>query len=263
MDLYNKVVEKWQSYDIKNINDLETYLTSFKILFAYNSSKIENDKVTYDDTREIFENGKIVNYTGDVRTIFEQQNQKYCYDYLKEKIIKKEKLSIELIKKMHKILTDGTYDEVRYAKGERAGTYKINDYVTGLYEVGSKPNEVEKDMNDLIEEINNINSSNIFRIATYFHAKFEYIHPFADGNGRAGRTLMNYLLMINNHPPLIVYEEDRKEYYNALRTYDSEENINVLEEFLKNQLIKTWSRIMRLYNNKTNEKSFDDLELEI
>ena len=57
-----------------------------------------------------------------------------------------------------------------------------------------------------------------------------------------GRTLLNYWLMINNYPPTIVYEEDRRAYYDALQAYDEQEDLTPLVQFLEAQTVKTWSR---------------------
>jgi Fic family protein len=61
-----------------------------------------------------------------------------------------------------------------------------------------------------MREISIVPETGILTAASYFLLKFESIHPFADGNGRTGRTLMNYYLMINGLPPTILYEEDKK-----------------------------------------------------
>ena len=76
MSRYDAVVKMWQDWNIQSIDDLALRLDNFRILFAYNSGKIENAEINYHDTREIFENGKVVGYTGSTRTLFEQQNQK-------------------------------------------------------------------------------------------------------------------------------------------------------------------------------------------
>ena len=114
MELYKKILDLWRSYPINSIHDLDKYLESFKVLFAYNSGKIENNEITYHDTREIFENGRISNFNGDPNTLFEQQNQKLCHEYIKRKIAVKEPLGTKFIKEIHNILTMGTYDEKRY-----------------------------------------------------------------------------------------------------------------------------------------------------
>ncbi len=245
---YTDVITYWQSLKIDSKEKLENVLDNFRILFAYNSGAIENAEITYHDTREIFENGKVISFTGNLRTIFEISNQKTCYEYLLDKIIKKEKISENLIKKVHELLTIGTYDERRYIlNGERPGEYKKHDYVTGREEVGTSANEVAKEIENLVNEVNSVNTNdaeNIIKIATYFHNKFENIHAFADGNGRVGRTLTNYILMINNMPPLIVYDEDKKYYYAALEKYDKEDDIKSMIEFFKYEMEKTWEKTL-------------------
>ena len=155
MEQYSRVAGLWQSYIIKSDADLDKYLDNFRILFAFHSGKIENEEITYHDTREIFENSRVVSYTGSPRALFEQQNQKLCYEVLKEKIVKKVPLSIELVKEIHKILSSGTYDERRYIENEeRPGEFKKHDYATGVHEVGSSTENVENDMTELIAEVN-------------------------------------------------------------------------------------------------------------
>lgn len=238
---YDEIVKEWQSKPIQTEQDLETALSNFRILFAYHSNVIENEEVTYHDTREIFENGKVINFTGDLRTLFEIKNQKICFDFLKKPILQKEILTEEFVKKVHKRLMDGCYDEVRYEKGERPGKYKIHDYGVGDG-IGAYPEDVAEEMQDLLNEINEFTGKNILTAAAYFHLRFESIHPFADGNGRVGRTLMNYFLMTHNHPPMIIYNEDKQTYYMALSVFDKTEEISGFVRFLKEQTEKTWNR---------------------
>ena len=58
-----------QEKPLKDIHDIDIKLHNFRILFAYNSGKIENNKIDYYDIREIFENGNVANYTGDIKTL--------------------------------------------------------------------------------------------------------------------------------------------------------------------------------------------------
>jgi Fic family protein len=260
LDKYEQVVALWQSYKIKSTADLDKYLDSFRILFAFHSGRIENEEITYHDTREIFENGKVSSYTGNPRALFEQQNQKTCYEFLKGKIVAKEPLSIELIKEVHKVLNGGTYDERRYITNEeRPGEFKKHDYVIGINEVGSAVENVESDLTELIVEVNGYNGKDILKAAAYLHIRFEFVHPFADGNGRVGRTLMNYYLMTHNHPPAIVYDEDKRMYYECLQRYDETEELNPLYEFLKYETEKTWEKVINLANSiKPGRKGLSD-----
>ena len=210
--------------------------------FAYNSGKIENADVTYHDTREVFENGRAVGFTGDVRTLFEIQNQKECHELLLDAFSKNRPLDEELVLEVHRVLTQGTYDERRWSRGERPGAYKLHDYVVGLSQVGSTPDAVAQDVADLLAELKAATCENILTVAAYFHMAFEAIHPFADGNGRAGRTLSNYLLVAYDHPPIIVFEEDRMAYYGAMQIWDDEEDLTPMLEFLRAEAVKTWRK---------------------
>lgn len=253
---YWSTVNAWQKYPITSSSDLEQRLDHFRILFAYHSGKIENDEITYHDTREIFENGKVLNYTGNPRSIFEQQNQKLCYEFLKEKIVAKEPLTSQLVLEIHRILTSGTFDERRFLEnGERPGEYKKHDYVTGRQEVGSCAEDVAQEIEELLEKINGYAGKEVVRSGAYFHAVLEHIHPFADGNGRVGRALLNYYLMIHNHPPLVIYNEDKALYYECLEKYDREETIIPLTEFLKYETEKTWAATLER-NGKKKERKF-------
>ena len=245
MEQYKNVVGLWQSWQVQSAADIDLRLDSFRVLFAYHSGKIENPEISYNDTREIFENGKVVHYTGSPRALFEQQNQKLCYEMLKRKLAEREPLSVELILEIHKVLTSGTYDEHRYIEnGERPGEFKKHDYVTGIHEVGSSSDAVEADLKDLLAEINESGSAAPLKAGAYLHARFEYIHPFADGNGRVGRTLLNYWLMLNDHPPLIIYDEDKQDYFDALQRYDEDEVLEPLVDFLQKETIKTWQKTL-------------------
>lgn len=52
------------------------------------------------------------------------------------------------------------------------------------------------------------------------HARFEQIHPFLDGNGRAGRLMLNLMLVRLGYPPAIIYKRERARYLAALRRAD-------------------------------------------
>jgi Fic family protein len=244
MGLYAEIVDLWRGWRVASVPDIDCRLHNFRILFAYNSGKIENSEITYHDTREIFENGRVQNFTGDPRALFELGNQKLCYEFLKHKIAAREPLTIELVLESHALLTGGTYDAARYVdRGERPGAFKKHDYVTGREEVGALPEDVPDEVAALLDELRAF-SGDTLKAAAYFHARFEFIHPFADGNGRVGRTLLNYFLMIRDHPPLIIHDEDKARYYAALERYDKNEDLAPMIEFLLHQTERTWAKTL-------------------
>jgi Fic family protein len=246
MAIYSDVLQFWRAGEIQTVAALELRLDNFRVLFAYNSGKIENSEVTYSDTREIFENGRVLNFTGDPRAILELRNQKLCYDFLKGKIVARDALTVGLVLEIHRTLTEGTYDERRYIEnGERPGEFKKHDYVTGVLEVGSPAEDVPGEISDLLDEANEYRGEDVLKAAAYLHARFEFIHPFADGNGRVGRTLVNYYLLTRGRPPLVVYDDDKRLYFDCLRHYDEKEEIAPLYEFFKYETEKTWGKTLR------------------
>ena len=255
MTRYEKAVTLWQGKKINTDAELAEALNSHRIAFAYHSGKIENDQITYNDTREIFEHDGVTSYTGDLRTLFEIRNARDANELLLTSFGKKRALDEKLLKEFQFCLTQNTYDTRRWQLGERPGEYKKHDYVTGREEVGAPPEDVQEEVSELLEEMQDFPGDKTLIAAAYFHAKFENIHPFADGNGRTGRLVMNYLLLLNNHPPIIIHEEDRKDYYAALEAWDRLQELEPLVQFLKDQAVKTWDRQIQRAERKTTDSS--------
>lgn len=241
---YQGLLSAWRAKGISNRQDLERALADYAVRFSYNSGRIENTLITYHDTREVFEHGRAISFSGDVRTLFEIQNLKASHEQILESFEVRASINEELILSFHKTLTHGTYDEARWANGERPGEYKKRDYVVGADDIGAPAENVAQEVRALCKEMKEASPENIFTSAAYFHLVFESIHPFADGNGRCGRALMNYLLVLNGHPPVIVFDDDKMSYYGMFRAWDTEGNLAPALEFLKVEVIKTWDGLL-------------------
>ena len=242
MDRYEKALALWRRKQVKTDAELAEALNGHSISFAYHSGNLENDRITYNDTREIFDHDGVSCYTGDLRTLFEIRNAKDANELFLQSFRDRRPLDERLVKAFQKRLTQNTYDTRRYQLGERPGEYKHHDYVTGKNEIGAAPEEVADEMAELLDELRDIPADKLLRAAAYYHVKFENIHPFADGNGRTGRITMNYFLVINGHPPITIHQEDRKEYYAALEAWDERQELAPMESFLRTQTGKTWEK---------------------
>ena len=89
------------------------------------------------------------------------------------------------------------------------------------------------------------------------------IQPFTFGNELIERVLVNYFVMINDLPPIIIYNEDKKYYYLALEKFTTKEDISLMVEFLKYEMIKTWEKTLDrkyLVNKLRKKKLCDHLE---
>jgi len=86
-----------------------------------------------------------------------------------------------------------------------------------------------------------------------FHEQFEGIHPFIDGNERAGRLLLNLDLMQCGYPPINIKFTDRKRYYDVFDSYYKDNDAEAMIE-----LIAEWSPLLsnkKLYRSNFFEHS--------
>ena len=61
---------------------------------------------------------------------------------------------------------------------------------------------------------------------------------------------MNYLLVLLNHPPVTIHEEDRRGYYEALEEWDKNQELEPLCEYLRRQTEKTWQKQIERWERK-------------
>lgn len=73
-------------------------------------------------------------------------------------------------------------------------------------------------MANLIFAANNTDMHPIAKAAA-FHAMFENIHPFKDGNGRTGRIIINHMLMEAGYPPIAFKASSKAGYHTALEDW--------------------------------------------
>ncbi|PIE86253.1 MAG: cell filamentation protein Fic [Bacteroidia bacterium] len=188
-----------------------------QIKLTYNTNRIEGSKLSEEQTRYIYETNTLFTEKGEETTniddIIETVNHFHCFDYMLK--IAKEPLSEKHLKEFHRILKTNTSD----ARKEwfSVGDYKLKPNIVGGVET-SKPKDVKKDIENLLNEYNDKKNIEILDIID-FHYKFEKIHPFQDGNGRVGRLILFKECLKNNIIPFIIEEEFKFFYYRGLSEY--------------------------------------------
>ena len=241
MSAYTEAVIRWQSRQLRSPKDLDQLLQSFNPLFAVNAILLEGESISLPVAEEYYQTGAVSQFTGNPKALVQLYNHKLCYEYLRERILARDDLDTSLVLEVHRILNSGTYNEPFYlASGERPGQLKRQDFVTASTGVGASAQDVGRELDRLMEEISGYCGGELLSAAAYFHCRFENIHPFASGNGATGRVLMNYFLLIRDHPPLIVFAQDQEEYIQCLTRYDRDRDAQPLAEFLKRELVQTW-----------------------
>lgn len=209
---------------------------------VYNSNAIENSTLTLEDTEDILIRNQI-RTDHEIREIYEAKNLASAIEYLTDN--PETEVSVELILKLHKTLLSNIRDEIagRFRSGRewvRVGTH-----------IGANPEFVNELMHGLVEKYNTEDGYFVDKIA-YFHAEFENIHPFGDGNGRIGRLITNEQLDMLGLPPIIIPNKSKfDEYYPALDEYARTGKIDKLTELFANLITEAlYRRIAKLTARK-------------
>ena len=188
-----------------------------QVRMTYNSNHIEGSKLSEEQTRLIFETNTID--TGDgipVDDILETVHHFRAIDYVIDNA--EAVLSEDIIKKLHYILKHDTKDAT--LSWFAVGDYKKRANVVGGRET-TRPSEVHKHMKALVDEYNAKKDVTIEDIIA-FHAEFEYIHPFQDGNGRVGRLIALKECLCHNAVPFIIEDYKKNYYYRGLAEWRNE-----------------------------------------
>lgn len=189
-----------------------------QIDLTYNSNHIEGSRLTYDQTRYIFETNTIgvENEVLNVNDIIETVNHFRCVDVVIDNA--KATLTEKFIKELHLILKTGTSDAGK-------AWFAVGDYKKLPNEVGGMetplPEEVNDKMKRLLSEDNSKKGKTLEDILE-FHVRFERIHPFQDGNGRVGRLIMFKECLKYNIVPFIIDDDLKFFYYRGLKEWNQE-----------------------------------------
>ncbi len=178
--------------------------------WTYNSNSIEGNSMTLQETYLILNDGMTVKGKP-LREHFEINNHHKALHFLYKLVQDKKKLNLSNILDIHRFMLNNIED--LYAGRLRNAGVRIQ----GANFVPPNALKVSRLFHELIAFIqNNPLNLNVIELATVFHHKFVWIHPFFDGNGRTVRLAMNLILLNTGFPPAIILKNDRKKYYTAL-----------------------------------------------
>ena len=242
-DRINSLSEEYRKLATKHKEAIEELTISELPEMVYNSNAIENSTLTLEDTEDILILGQI-RTDHEIREIYEAKNLASAIEYLMDNPEKE--ISVELILKLHKILLTNIRDEI-------AGRFRTgHEWVRVGTHIGANPEFVNGFMHELVEKYNAKDNEYFLDKIAYFHAEFENIHPFGDGNGRIGRLLTNEQLDMLGLPPIIIPNKSKfDEYYPALDEYTKTGKIDKLSELFARLLAEAlYRRITKLTAKK-------------
>lgn len=216
---------------------LRSYEEDFLVRMAYNSNAIEGSTLTLAETEIIYEGEFVPGKPGRdqiaARGIFEG------YDFLKRCA------SEELIFDKNLILDTHERCALDLQPAARGIFRNAPAIIRAARTTPTSPLRIREEIDDLIFHFNRlVREVDPFLACAWFHAAFEAIHPFADGNGRTGRLLMNAQLESFGFAPVAIKASHALEYKEALELWQVDGNdvpfINLLlaceEEELEKRL---------------------------
>ncbi len=198
---------------------------------VYNSNAIENSTLTLKDTEDILLRDTIKK-DHDIREVYEAKNLANITEHLLKNPDKT--LSAELILLLHKMLLSGIRDDWagRFRRGK--------EWVRIGVHVGANPDFVSGLMDTLLKDYRELDDRYFLDRIAWFHAEFETIHPFNDGNGRIGRVIINQQLMKLKYPPIIIPNKGKHtDYYPAFDSYRTTGKYDDFTELFAGLLIES------------------------
>jgi Fic family protein len=213
-----------------------------RITFITDSNAIEGSTLDYYLTNRVISDQKRIErlqarkaiITGMGREEQEALNLNKCLDLYETLLARKADLREETILRLHFTLLSKIEGYEKY----RGVWRPVNVMIRGSEHVFSHHSEVPRLMHGLLEWYRkNEGLIHPVELAAKFHTKFTAIHPFADGNGRMARLLMNYILQLNGFPftniPL-----KRRSTYMRTQAAGNEDNHKPFARLLTEEIIK-------------------------
>lgn len=215
--------------------------------FAYNSNKMEGSRLTEEQTSFIYETKTIANIGGigiKIDDFVETTNHFKCFDYILDTV--NEPLTEDYIKTLHGMLKSGTSSE--HSLVAPVGRYKVIDNEVGQIATASVDHTEEAMLSLMIGYEMEANKDLAYLAS--FHATFEQIHPFADGNGRIGRLILYKECLKEGITPFIVDDLNKANYYNALEAFQIHNQKEPLLDYFHSE--------QKFYANYLKNKGFEE-----
>lgn len=119
--------------------------------------------------------------------------------------------------------------------------------------VPSRLKELCDDINKARREASKMSVKELYELSFDAHFRLVTIHPWADGNGRMARLLMNWLQFEFELIPTRIFANDKEEYIKALVETREEEDLNIFRRFMSLTAERHLSDDIAAFEESTNE----------
>lgn len=190
----------------------ESYNEAFLVRFAYESNAIEGSTLSLGDTALVLEGEFPPSSDKSLRDVFAAKGCADGFYYAEQQLETDRSIDEGLIKDIHERTALDCQPRTR-------GTYRNSPaYIRGSLTSPADAIDIRDLMKALLYAYDSSTAHPVAKAAA-FHAMFENIHPFADGNGRTGRLLMNFMLEKEGYPPIAIKHDAKGGYKKALEDW--------------------------------------------
>lgn len=215
--------QKHRPHILEEILENPDIRDQFYLSLTYHSNRIEGSTLSENETAAIlFQNAALPNKS--LTEQLEAKNHQAALTYLFEYMLAKKPLNESLVLKLHSILMNAIRDD--------AGAYRNHGVrIMGTTVPTANYVKVPALMKELAHDLAGGAKNSIEKMAV-IHARFEQIHPFADGNGRLGRLIMHAMALRVNLPPPVIVQEKRRLYISYLNKAQTKDDVSLLTDFV-------------------------------
>lgn len=208
----------------------QDYLDDILIRMAYHSSGIEGNTISLPETVSIILESTLPGKHKSIREFYEIENHKQAFSLLLDSLANHAPLTLGLVQDFHALLTD----RLQHDRGQFKA---VQNAIVGAEFKTASPEETPFLMAQWVDNtayrLDMAKSEcEIVEALADTHIQLERIHPFSDGNGRAGRLILMYLAMKYLGAPVIVSKNDRAEYMELLANQNVQGLANLLQQSL-------------------------------
>lgn len=208
----------------------QDYLDDILVRMAYHSSGIEGNTISLPETVSIILESTLPGKHKSIREFYEIENHKQAFSLLLDSLANHAPLTLGLVQDFHALLTDRLQHD--------RGRFKtVQNAIIGAEFKTASPEEtpflMAQWVDNTVYRLDIAKSEReIVEVLADTHIQLERIHPFSDGNGRAGRLILMYLAMKYLGAPVIVSRNDRAEYMELLANQHVQGLADLLQQSL-------------------------------
>lgn len=217
--------------------------TAFLVDFIYNSNAIEGSKLPRDKVAQLVTSGSKKNdEVGNMAKAIYYMNHGFTMHISSIK-------AVQAIALAHEPYNVG-FRKKRVVVGDNFSEEEVTDW-----------KEIKTQLQELMYWFHDANKTWYPpELACTFYYRFERIHPFADGNGRIGRLMMNQILKDHRYHPMIIWNSRRKAHMNAFTSYGRGKRA-VYHAFMIDQFVKTHEIYLQKIHNAFQFEQLSDFFL--